>query len=295
MSLSDTVFADLATRIAAGEGPPARLTFGDLARHYGVSVTPVRMAVERLLAEGYLVREDGRIAAAKRPPKRPPVVQAVALKPRRDPETEILSDIIRYSLTGDARFIREAAAAKRYGIGRTVLRPILSRLVGQGLLEHVPRRGWRVRPFDRKDLRDFLVVREALELIALEAAREKLEVRVLQEILDGNRQREGAPGQLNNDLHAYWIGLSANRYIIEFFQRQARYYTTLFDFAAPEAHVVREMAAEHCEILEALIDGRFEDAKKALVRHIRDQQPIVEQLIERIKKRGDELESNRSN
>ncbi|MEX2317545.1 MAG: GntR family transcriptional regulator [Pirellulales bacterium] len=287
MTLSDTVYADLAARIESGEGPPSKLTFKELAKHYGVSLTPVRAAVARLLDEGYLItRVNGRLQVSPSPPKRPAAARRVAVEPRRNHEAEILADIIRLSLSGDSRFFREAAAAKRYGIGRTVLRPILSRLAGQGLLEHVPRRGWRVRAFDRQDLRDFLVVRETLELAALEAARDQLDNRKLEEFLEGNREREGQLGGLNNNLHAYWIKLSGNRYIIEFFERQALYYTTLFDFAAPEAHVVQEMAAEHCAILEPLIAGNFGEAKQALVRHIRDQQPIVERLIEQIQSRA---------
>jgi DNA-binding GntR family transcriptional regulator len=284
MTLSDTVYADLAARIESGGAPPAKLTFAELAKYYGVSLTPVRKAVERLLDEGFLVTcDNGRLAVSEHPPKRPAAARQAAVEPPRDREAEILADIIRLSLSGEPHFFREAAAAERYGIGRTVLRPLLARLTGQGLIEHVPRRGWRVRPFDRKDLRDFLVVRETLELTALEAARDKLDNNVLNELLEGNRERDGAlSGGLNNNLHAYWIGLSGNRYISEFFERQARYYTTLFDFAAPEAHVVREMAAEHCAILEPLIAGRFDEAKQALVRHIRDQQPIVERLIEQI-------------
>ncbi len=181
--------------------------------------------------------------------------------------------------------MREAAASARFGIGRTVLRPILSRLAGQGLIEHVPRRGWRIRAFDRKDLSDFLYVRESLEEAALVAARDKLDVKRLNDFLDGNRDRKARSGGLNNNLHEYWIRLSENRYIIEFFERQALYYTTLFDFAAPEAHVVREMAAQHCAILEPLIAGKFDAAKEALIRHIRDQKPIVERLIEQIRRR----------
>jgi DNA-binding GntR family transcriptional regulator len=285
MTLADTVYSDLALRIESGEAPPSRLTFGELARHYGVSLTPVRAAVDRLVAEGYLVTlKYGRLAVSEAPPTRPAAARReLALAPPRNHEAEILADIIRLSLSGDSRFFRESAAAERYGIGRTVLRPILSRLAGQGMIEHVPRRGWHVRAFDRKDLGDFLIVREALELAALDAARDKLDPRVLQDLLAANRGRvEARLGGLNNNLHAYWINLSGNRYVIDFFHRQARYYTTLFDFAAPEAHVVQEMSAQHCEILEALLAGRFKDAKKSLVGHIRDQRPIVERLIDQI-------------
>jgi DNA-binding GntR family transcriptional regulator len=217
------------------------------------------------------------------PPKRKRAKRVLPLEPPKDNEAIIRSDLIRMSLMGDTRYIREEAAAARYGIGRTVLRPIFSRLAGQGLMEHVPRRGWRVRPFDTSDLNDFIEVREALELRALEEARPKLQKEVLEQFLAGNQPGGDMQiGALNNNMHSYWIKLSGNRYIIDFFERQTLYYRTLFDYAAPEAHVVDEMATQHREILQALIDGHWGDARKALVRHIRDQKPIVQQLMEQI-------------
>jgi DNA-binding GntR family transcriptional regulator len=238
-----------------------------------------------LVAEGYLkTLDNGRLQVSDTlPAPRGHRPSSLPVNRPQDHEATIRADLIRRSLMGDTRYIREAAAAARYGIGRTVLRPILSRLAGQGLLEHVPRCGWRVRKFDKKDLFDFVEVREALELKALEEARPKLQREVLEQFLEGNRSRgDMQMGALNNNLHSYWIKLSENRYIIEFFQRQAVYYTTLFDYAAPEAHVVEEMAAQHREILQALIDERWSEAKKALVRHIREQKPIVQQLMDQI-------------
>jgi DNA-binding GntR family transcriptional regulator len=292
MTLAELVFEDLASRIESHEAAPCKLTFSALAKHYKVSLTPVRTAVTRLVTEGYLrTLDNGRLQVSDNPPPaRRRSASSLPLELPKDHEATIRADLIRRSLMGDTRYIREAAAAARYGIGRTVLRPILSRLAGQGLLEHVPRCGWRVRKFDKKDLSDFVEVREALELKALEEARTKLQKEALEQFLEGNRSRGGMQiGALNNNLHSYWIKLSGNRYIIDFFERQALYYTTLFDYAAPEAHVVEEMAAQHREILEALIDERWGDAKKALVRHIRDQQPIVEQLMEQIQSGAGEV------
>jgi DNA-binding GntR family transcriptional regulator len=284
MTLADLVYEDLAARIESREALPCKPTFSALAKHYAVSLTPVRTAVKRLVSEGYLtVLDNGRLRVSENVP------QQLKSKRRQPPqfppdhEAIIRADLIRMSLLGDSHYIREAAATSKYGIGRTVLRPIFSRLAGQGLLEHVPRRGWRVRPFDKQDLCDFVEVREALELVALEEARPKLQTEVLQQFLNGNRPGgDMQMGALNNNLHSYWIKLSGNRYIINFFERQTLYYRTLFDYAAPEAHVVDEMAAQHREILQALIDERWRDAKKALVRHIRDQKPIVQQLMEQI-------------
>lgn len=285
MKLADRIYEDLCARIESQEGPPSKLTFSALSSHYGVSLTPVRKAAKQLLAEGYLITLDnGRLQVSPNPPKNQRARRIDSVEPPTDYEEMIRSDLIRLSLISDSRYMREGAAAAKYGIGRTVLRPIFSRLAGQGLLDHVPRCGWRVRPFDQHDLCNFIVVRESLELAALEQAREKLDKETLEKFLAGNQGEANVQmGGLNNNLHGYWIQLSDNRYIIDFFDRQAVYYTTLFDFAAPEAHVVAEMAAQHCEILEALIHDEWSTAKKALVRHIRNQKPIVQKLLQQIR------------
>jgi DNA-binding GntR family transcriptional regulator len=284
MTLAEVVAEDLRVRIESKEEPPCKLTFSALAKHYKVSLTPVRTAVKQLADEGYLITlPNGRLQINPNPPKRRRSRKAVPFEPPKDHDEMVQADVIRLSLMGDSRYIREAAAAERYGVGRTVLRPIFSRLAGQGLIEHVPRCGWRVRAFDKKDLCDFIVVREALELEAIQEARPRLDKQMLVQLLEDNRTVGTMQmGALNNNLHSYWIKLSENRYIIDFFARQGLYYTTLFHYAAPEAHVVADMAAQHCEILEALIEDRWNEAKRALVRHIRDQKPIVQQLMEQI-------------
>ncbi len=286
MKLAERVYEDLSSRIESKEPLPCKLTFSALAKHFKVSLTPVRTAVKRLVSDGYLVALDnGRLQVSDELPAKRRIKPDLPLEPPKDYEAIIQADILRMSLVGNSHYIREAAAAEKYGIGRTVLRPIFSRLAGKGLLEHVPRCGWRVRAFDKTDLNDFLEMREALELKALEKARPMLKKEVLEQFLEGNRSRgDMQMGALNNNLHSYWIKLSGNRYIIDFFERQALYYTTLFDFAAPEAHVVAEMAGQHVEILEALIEDRWIEARKALIRHIRDQKPIVQQLMDQVQK-----------
>ena len=177
MKLAERIFEDLCTRIESHEALPCKLTFSALSAHYGVSLTPVRTAVKQLAADGYLVTLDnGRLQVSEtRCHNSGGRSGSTSIEPPVDYEAIIRSDLIRLSLIGDSRYMREDAAATKYGIGRTVLRPIFSRLAGQGLLEHVPRCGWRVHPFDKKDLCDFVIVRESLELAALEQARDKLD------------------------------------------------------------------------------------------------------------------------
>lgn len=283
-SLADYIYSDLAIHIADHGEAPTKLTLSSLAAHYNVSLSPVRSAVERLVADTFLVNlANGRIAVGPRR-TRPKHVAAGNIQAPVDHEAIIQTDLIRRSLLGEAGFLREHYAEEQYGVGRTVLRPILSRLAGQGLIERIPRRGWRIRPFDKEDLCSFLQVRELLELKALELAQPALEAERLEEMLRLNQSPDVDKEQaLNNSLHSYWIGLCGNVYIQRFFSREAVYYRTLFDYAAPHASVVKEMASQHCKILENLLAKKRRAAADALAEHIRAQKPIVLTLIAQFK------------
>ncbi|TWT84304.1 Xylose operon regulatory protein [Planctomycetes bacterium CA13] len=66
MTISSYIEQDLEARIRSGERPP-KLTIGALAQHYGVSFSPVRAAVNQLVARCVLVREaNGRLTFGER-------------------------------------------------------------------------------------------------------------------------------------------------------------------------------------------------------------------------------------
>ena len=153
-------------------------------------------------------------------------------------------DVILMSLRGEERFVREEAMAERHGIGRTQLRRVFAGLAGSGLLEHVPRRGWRVPIFRPEEMDAYLVVRESLEVKALELAAGHLDGAEIQSMIAGNSTEAVAAEAMDNRLHAYFIEQSGNRYIGSFFESHGRYYNALFDYAALGAEVVAEMAAQ---------------------------------------------------
>jgi DNA-binding GntR family transcriptional regulator len=287
-TISDYIRQDLTGRIQSSLEPPFALTLPALARHYGVSITPIREALRDMVRAGVLVKgSNGRIHVKLKAGSGQSSVAAkpiaTALVPSRPARLEaaLSAEVIRKSLRGEGDYLREEATAARFDVGRTAIRQAFMRLAGQGLIVHVPRCGWRVRPFDATDLRAYLAVRETLELKALDLARSDLEESELRRLLAGNVPSKRAP-RLDNGLHAYLAARSGNAYICEFLSRQGAYYTTLFDFAAPETHVVRTMARQHREILEALIAKDWPRARRALAEHVRAQQPIVENLLRRI-------------
>lgn len=283
MELTSYIAEDLRARIASGVELPCKLTLHALAEHYGVSLTPVRGAIARLVADDCVERlPDGRVSVV--PMKRRAPKRTIRIAPPRtapDWDRLLIRDVMLASLNREPVPLREEALARKHRVGRSVIRESLGRLAGAGLIEHIPRRGWRVYPIREDDLTAYLQVREVLELKALVLARPHIRNADLLPMLAGNPAVEnGRAALLDNRLHDYLIEKSGNRYIQIFFRQQtAAYFAAAFDHAAPEARVVAEMAAQHRAILEALIAGRWGRAREALVRHIRAQKPILMRIL----------------
>jgi DNA-binding GntR family transcriptional regulator len=292
MSIAAYIKDDLAARLKSDRKLPIQLTLVSLAEHYQVSFTPVRTAVAELIGEGLLEKGANHRLRASTPPRtgkrarrrpKPP-------DPPRDPFDAIANDLVQLSMQGEPVFLREEATAEKYNISRSAVRNLLHRLAGEGMLDHIPRRGWRLRPFRQDDLQAYIEVREVLELKALELARPKLDADELQRMLDANTlpNSAGVRPRADESLHAYLITTSGNVYIKDFFERQGRcrYYRLLFEWADHSRATAIETARQHREILTALLKRNWSAARKALSHHILNNHPILSQIVE--SREGDE-------
>jgi DNA-binding GntR family transcriptional regulator len=266
---------DIRQRIRAGATLPAHLSLTDLSRHYDVSITPVREAIQTLVEEGYLHK-----LANRRITVNPEMVgiggdeDTVVLPEAPDWDAVLLDEVMHASLSLVAVYLREGSLAAKHGVGRSIIRGAFSRFSGAGLLDHVARKGWRVHPVRVDDVEAYLEVRESLELTALEAARPRIERSEVLALLEGENHA------LDNAPHQYIVAKSGNRYIARFFdQFVARFYTRLLHYAAPEADVAQEMTAEHIEILRAILDDDWTRARDVLSRHIRGQRSVLEKVL----------------
>jgi DNA-binding GntR family transcriptional regulator len=287
MNLSTYIKNDLRARIQKGDGLPGRLTLTGLSDFYRVSLMPVRTAVRELIGERFLHKgENGRVAVNPRKLGTGKAGRA-AVAPPTDWYRVIADEVIRQSLRGQSTQLKIVATAERHGIGRTLVHGIFHRLAGAGLLEHVPRCGWRVRPFREADLDAYLEVREVLESRALDLARPRLERADLEALLECNRPGDGtAPTRFDNGLHRYWIARSQNRYIQDFFDRHGAYYAALLDYAAIGEPLLAELALQHRAILECLLRKQWRPARSALAHDIRRLRPILKDTIQRLEAEG---------
>lgn len=279
MTVAAYIKDDMIARIASRQIRPGELTLEDLSRRYAVSLSPVRTAVRSLISEGYLVREKGRltVCAARQ--------SAMAEQPAPEPPPDyyelVSSDLVRLSLQGEAVLLREEATAEKYGISRSLIRQIFNRLVGDGILEHLPRRGWQLRPFRESDLDDYIRIREVLELKALSLAWPRLVDEDLQQMLNLNRlpaTTEDVPYS-DNSLHGYLIEKAGNRYIADFFERHGRYFGALFVWEALDREAAIQSVHEHRAILQALLRRDRPAAERALIRHIHNNHTLLRDRV----------------
>lgn len=282
MTIAEYIEQDLESRIRSGIDLPPKLTLGALAENYGVSSTPVRLALESLIDKKLVERQENGRLRYRLPRRKTRKRVALPEKPV-EWESVLANEVLILSLQGKVEFLREEAMAEKHGIGRTLLRRVFNRLAGGGLIEHVPRRGWKVREFRERDMDAFIDIRETLELKALDLARPNLQQTDLERMLSGNSPSHAASSRIDNHLHQYFIDRSGNRYVQSFFATHGGYYTALFDYATLGLSVVSEMAAQHCEILEHVMCKRWARARTALANHIQSQRPLMIRMIEQVK------------
>lgn len=274
MSIATYIKQHLIANIRSGEIRSEQLTLDALSKRYRVSATPVRAAVHELVEEKFLEKGDnGRLAV------RVEAIGGAASAPQEpiDWNEVIANDLVRLSLEGLPVVLREESTAAKYGISRTSTRQIFFRLAGRGILQHLPRRGWHLRPFRQADLDAYVELRVVLELKALKSAWPRLLDDDLQAMLDGNRlptSRDYRPAS-DNSLHAYWIAKSHNAYIIDFFDVYGKYFEVLLEWATSDGNALLQAVLQHRAILEALLRRDRTAAEHALVNHIRGSGPAL--------------------
>ena len=274
MSIATFIKQDLIANIRSGEIGAVRLTLDALCKRYRVSVRPVRAVVQELIEEKYLEKGDnGRLAV------RFEALGGAASAPQEptDLGEVIANDLIKMSLDGAPVLLREETTAEKYGISRSSIRQIFQRLSGRGILEHLPRRGWQLRPFRQEDLDAYIRVRVGLELMALDLAWPRLVDEELQAILDRNLlpTKPNGPPICDNSLHAYLVEKSKNPFIADFFDRHGKYFDVLFNWESLDRKAQIQAVEQHREILEALLRRNRAAAERALENHIRNNHPVL--------------------
>ena len=103
--------------------------------------------------------------------------------------TTLRQAILRGELKPGERLM-EIQLANQLGVSRTPIREAIRKLELEGLVLMIPRKGAEVAQITEKNLRDVLEVREALEMLAVQLACEKMSTDKIEELREAAKEFE---------------------------------------------------------------------------------------------------------
>jgi DNA-binding GntR family transcriptional regulator len=182
-------------------------------------------------------------------------------------------------LSGDlppGTVLAETELAAAIGGSRTPIRQALGRLLQEGLIEVGPRRQSVVRGFTPEHRREMVLLREALESVAVRRACEVMELGEIDElrILLIRQRRAAAAGDndefldLDEELHLK-IAEGARLPILHAFLTQLRGFVRVARAGPPRSPTaLAEIVDEHERLLDALESRDVDAALRALTEHL---------------------------
>lgn len=211
-----------------------------------------------------------------------------ALMPLRDVVFRTLRQAI---LTGELKpgeRLMEIHLADRLGVSRTPIREAIRKLELEGLVTMIPRRGAEVAQITEKSMNDVLEVRQALDVLCVELAceritREKLDV--LQSACDGFARAVKTKDvkkitQADVALHDIIVEATGNQRLVQMVnhlsEQMYRYRFAYIKDAGQHAHLVEEhralyesLAKRDKEAASQAARVHIDNQKKAMIRQIR--------------------------
>jgi DNA-binding GntR family transcriptional regulator len=279
----------LRAAIDSGLLPAGTVVIEDpVARLFGTSRTPVRMALIELERHGLLERFDGRgfVVPGALEPNRVALTHAMlglsdtTAAPPPVTSERIARDFessLAQALPFGLYHVHEQAAANYYGVSRTIVRELLSRFQDRGLVRKDLRSHWVLGPLTARDVQHYFAIRERLEPFALVESAPSMPSDILAGMLERSRAAiiagDSLPPdqlrQLETDIHVTLLANADNPHLLRMIHQSQIALTVNQVFAEtvgtrPFANALQE----HCIVLEFLIRGSWGAAARALEEHL---------------------------
>ena len=216
--------------------------------------------------------------------------------PLRDVVFKTLREaILRGDLKPGERLMELQLAAK-LGVSRTPIREAIRMLQQEGLAVTIPRRGAEVAAMTEKDMEDVLQVREALEILAVQLASEKITKEQIAELEERLKAFEQAVetaevkqiAQSDIDFHDLIYTAAENpRLVVLLNNLREQIYRYRVEYLKDEKNYPR-LIEEHRQIMQGLKERNEQYVVEMTKKHMDNQAVAVRNII-----RQQEKEINR--
>jgi DNA-binding GntR family transcriptional regulator len=188
---------------------------------------------------------------------------------------KICETLVERILTGEippGSRINESLLSRALGVSQTPVREALLRLEGQGFLVVQPAKGFFVREFSEREVRDLYPVLAELEAMALKAAgippaHTVDELERINQKLTGAAGRPGFAIETDDRFHTTLLSACPNEYLLDMIERSRRA-TYRYEYAyMHERDRIARSAGQHLRIIESLRASRLQEAIRTLRRN----------------------------
>lgn len=194
----------------------------------------------------------------------------------------IQQDIIQCRLLPGAEFT-ENDLVDRYRLGKTPVRHALAKLAHEGMVKILPRRGYLVAPISIKDVQDIFALRLMLETEAVRLAAGRVDeeqLRRLDEICGAGYDPSDPDSaakflRVNTEFHVVIARASGNGRLGDILAQLLREMERIFHVGLRLRNRSDEMAHEHRDLVDALVAGDGEAAKRITADQILASQKMV--------------------
>ncbi len=187
---------------------------------------------------------------------------------------------------GPGEIVRKADLCEQLGVSRSPVSEALARLAAEGLVDVVPQAGTFVARFSMEEIREGAFLREAIEVAAAErvarritdeqAAELKRNLRV-QEVLVADGDIAGFY-RMDAEMHATILSFTGYRRLTQVAGTAWLHVNRARQLVLPMPGRVEATLEEHRAIIEALVAGDAQAARKATRQHLRQLLRLVEPL-----------------
>jgi DNA-binding GntR family transcriptional regulator len=170
----------------------------------------------------------------------------------------------------------EADLCRRLGISRTLLREMLQRLEGMGLITLTPNRGAVVRDFSTKEIEDLYFVRSLLEravaplIVERVTAEDLRELNILSRQFEEACERQDMAGMIltNIAFHRRMSQVCGNPFLCRLLDISRLQTNQIRYIAWSRRDRVQDSRRDHHDMLAALAHGAVAAFEAALLRHV---------------------------
>ena len=279
-SLVDRVYQHLTDCLASQKiDVGQRLSARRVAEQLAVSRTTVNKAIGRLVQAGWVKPDKGHHPVVVALPTRDVVSKTgdFEFSNQTDSTYEVMLERILSSDFKMGEIIKERKLALELGVNPATVRRAAEWLRNDGLLERLPRRGWRVCLLTVRDLHDGYEIRGLLEPMAIPGAVR----RITNDKLDELEKETDRLIDLGESASVYERRYADDRFHLELMRASGR--KILYDTVAPLARRlllvttvgfrfgrIERSFEEHKQVLKALRSGDEKEASRLLKNHLRN-------------------------